>query len=283
MTGTVAPRIFFTMVWVELKCPPGVSSWMTKACAPPALGLVMLSPMKSSTAGFMLPSITMRSTWGEDPSLGCANAPAPAAARTRKKITLSVFTVHLTQNFLDVFPYQFFVRRVAQEIGGMKGRHQLDAMIAVPVAAQFGDRNFALQQGLHGELSQRDDDLRSNEIDLFLQERFAGRHLVRLRIAVLGRPALDHIGDINVLALHSHSLGDDVGQKLPGPADERLSLQIFIAPRPFTDEHQLRLGMAHAEDDIGSARAKLAALAIADRRAQLCEILGLKRRRRIRK
>src|SRR3989304_9424854 len=114
------------MVWVELRCPPGVSSWMINACAPPALALAIPSPMKSSTAGLLRPSITMRSTWGDDASFGCANAAAPAAARARKKITLSVFTMHLIEDLLDVFPNESFIRRIAQEIGGMKGRHQLD-------------------------------------------------------------------------------------------------------------------------------------------------------------
>ena len=56
-------------------------------------------------------------------------------------------------NFLDIFPDQLFIGRIAQQIRRMKGRHELDAMIMMPRAAELGDRNLALHQRLHREFA----------------------------------------------------------------------------------------------------------------------------------
>src|SRR5262245_12054145 len=118
---------------------------MINALAPLAFARPMLSRMKSSTAGLMLPSTAMRSTCGVEASVDSAKTAAPIDSREKKKTVLRVFTTHLFDDFLDVFPHQFLVRRVAQKIGRMKGRHQLDAVVAGPIAAQSADRRFALQ------------------------------------------------------------------------------------------------------------------------------------------
>src|SRR5687767_6376811 len=153
MMGTGVPRRSLTMVRVELKSPPGVSSWMIKARAPLALARPMLSRIKSSTAGLMLPSMVMRSTCGPAPSWVCAHTDTAAASSVTKKKILSVFTAQLFNDFLDIFPDQLFVRRIAQQIRRMKGRHQFDPVILMPSAADLGDRNLVLQQRLHRKLA----------------------------------------------------------------------------------------------------------------------------------
>ncbi|MHA1570037.1 MAG: hypothetical protein ACTSXZ_11255 [Alphaproteobacteria bacterium] len=50
---------------------------------------------------------------------------------------------------------------------------------------------------------------------------------------------------------------------MPGAADERPALAIFIGPGRFADEHQFGLGAAFAEDDVVAAFGELAALAVA--------------------
>src|SRR2546426_304873 len=47
--------------------------------------LLILSRMKSSTAGLMVPSIEIRSTWGVEASFDCANTDAPATSNERQK------------------------------------------------------------------------------------------------------------------------------------------------------------------------------------------------------
>src|SRR5215467_14474269 len=145
ITGTGEPSISLTMVRVELSNPPGVSSWIMRARAPLALARAMLSRIKSSTAGLIPPSMEIQSTWPEEESFDCAITEMPVVTRARKKKILSVLTVHFFHNFFDVFPYQLLVRGIAQQICGMQRRHQFDAMIAVPVAADASDWSFRLQ------------------------------------------------------------------------------------------------------------------------------------------
>src|SRR5262249_8983812 len=123
------------------------------------------------------------------------------------------------------------------------------------------------------------DNFRLNELDLFSQKRLAGGNFVRLGITIVGWPTLDDIGDVNVLPFHAHAFGNDVGQKLARATDEGLALNIFVASRAFTDEHQLRLGITDTENYMGSAGAEPAKTAVANRVAQLFESLRPHRRR----
>ena len=42
-------------------------------------------------------------------------------------------------------------------------------------------------------------------------------------------------------------------QQLPGPAHERDPLQILVAPGRLADEHQVGVGVAGPEDELGAA------------------------------
>src|ERR1044071_6717442 len=166
MSGTSAPSISLTMVRVELSNPPGVSNWMISAFAPPAFARPMLSRMKSSTAGLIVPSMEIRSTCGAAASSVCATTGKVAAKSAIKQQSLTVFTAHLVDHLLDIFSDPLFVGRVAQRISGMECPHQLDAVISMPVAAQFRDRHFALQQRLNGKPAQSHDNFGTDEINL---------------------------------------------------------------------------------------------------------------------
>ena len=155
----------------------------------------------------------------------------------------------------------------------MEGRDQLGAAVVEDAAAQARDRILRLQQRPRGERAQRDDDLRLDRGELAEQERLARRDLVGLRIAVARRPALEHVGDVDLVALEAHRL-DHLRQQLAGAPDERDALHVFIRARRFADEHQVRRRVADAEDDLlPPERVQLAARAVADvladRRQQL--------------
>ena len=81
---------------------------------------------------------------------------------------------------------------------GMIRRHQDRVAVLELAAAQPRDRVGRPQQALRGELAERDDHLRLDRVDLPEQERLALLHFVRLGIAVARRPALDHVGDVDV-------------------------------------------------------------------------------------
>jgi hypothetical protein len=87
---------------------------MIRARAPFDLARAMLSRIKSSTAGLMLPSMTMKSTCGAAASFGCASTEKLATTKIMKSVILSVFTVHLFENFLDILPNKLLVSGVTQ-------------------------------------------------------------------------------------------------------------------------------------------------------------------------
>ena len=76
--------------------------------------------------------------------------------------------------------------------------------------------------------------LRLQQRDLALQVRQALRHFLGLRVAVVGRPALEHVGDEHLLARQTDAAQHGIEQTA-GAAHEGLALLVFLgarAPRP---------------------------------------------------
>src|SRR5215469_14682771 len=156
----------------------------------------------------------------------------------------------------------------------MKRRHHPDTTHLVPLPAELADWSLHLEHRLHREGAEPDDDLRPYDLDLPQHVRLARRNLVWLRVSIFRRAALDNVADVHVGAREAHAALDDVGEELTRAADERLALRVFIGSRAFADKHQLRIGVADAEDQIFSERGELAALAVADEFAKLLERRG---------
>src|SRR5215813_12788584 len=76
--------------------------------------------------------------------------------------------------------------------------------------------------------------------------------LVRGRVAVPPRAALEHVGDVDVGALEPDPGEQLVGQ-LSGLPDERVTLFVLVAARRLADEHQVGGLVADAEDDLRAA------------------------------
>ena len=146
----------------------------------------------------------------------------------------------------------------------MKCRNQLRAAVIEDAASKPRNRIERSQQRLSAELAQRDNHFRLDDVDLLKQKRLARLDFVRFGIAVLRRPALDDVGDVDVLALEIDRL-DDLRQQLSRPSDERNALEIFIPAGGFPDEHQRGVRVAGAEDNLRpSERVELAARAVAN-------------------
>ena len=142
--------------------------------------------------------------------------------------------------------------------------HQDRIAVLVLTPAQPRDRVVRLQQRLRRELAERHDHLGLDRIDLPEHELLALLHLVGLGIPVARRPALDHVGDVDILPLHPDRL-DDFRQQLTGTAHERLALDVFVRARRLADEHQVGARVPDAEHDLLPAeRVQLAARAVAD-------------------
>ena len=82
--------------------------------------------------------------------------------------------------------------------------------------------------------------------------------LGRQRVAISGRPAFEHVQDVDVFALDPARF-DDLVEQLPATADERLAQSIFVRPRRFAKKAQPRIRIADAEYGLRSRAGQLRA------------------------
>ena len=94
---------------------------------------------------------------------------------------------------------------------------------------------------LRREVPERRDDLRPDQLDLPEEVPLAGLDLLGLRVAVAGRPALEHVRDVDVLARQPDP-GEQLAEQLPGGADERHALLVLVESGRLADEHQVGVG-----------------------------------------
>ena len=105
------------------------------------------------------------------------------------------------------------------------------------------------ESSLVAKLPERGDDLRADQLDLPEEVRLALLDLVRQRVAVPRRPALEHVRDVDVRAGQADALEQPVEQ-LPGLPDERDALLVLVEAGRLADEHQIGVRVAVAEDDL---------------------------------
>ena len=148
------------------------------------------------------------------------------------------------------------------------------------------DAGRLAREQLGREVAESRDERRPDQLDLTEEVRLAGLDLLRLGIAVAGRPALEHVRDVDVGPGHPDPVQEPLEQ-LAGLADERYALLVLVEAGRLADEHQLGVGVAGAEDDLcagrreGTARAAEGLVAIVSQRriAALCSRTGSVRRR----
>ena len=119
----------------------------------------------------------------------------------------------------------------------MEGRHQFRPAISMETSAKFRNSFFGLKMALGGDLAERDNDLGSNQFQLTTEKRTARFDFVGFRRAVFGRAALHDVCDENVLTFETDRLDHSLEQ-LARFAKKGPSLQIFLFPRAFADEHE---------------------------------------------
>src|SRR5450432_941188 len=144
----------------------------------------------------------------------------------------------------------------------MVGNNKLGAAELIPASAQRAHAVIHCQQILRRRGAEGHNDLRLHDIDLLHQERRARVHFVFFWSAIVWWAALHHVGDIDILAANSHG-GDHVVEQLSRTTHKRLALRIFIGSRAFTDEHDVRIRITYAENQLGTALAQTATRAIA--------------------
>ena len=132
------------------------------------------------------------------------------------------------------------------------------------------DALLGAQHELRGEIAQAHDHIGPDAADLLAQIRRAGLDLLGLGIAVAGWAALDHVGDVDILAAQAR-LGEQPVELLPGGAYEGLFLQVLVAAGALAHEHDARMRIADAEDQVGARLAERAPMAVAHAGAHLLE------------
>src|SRR5215210_6012190 len=170
---------------------------------------------------------------------------------------------------LDVFPDEALgivqvVATLPEDVGGMEGRHRLDAFSLVPRAAVLGDPEVLVYDRLRGGTAEAEDDLRFDSPYLALQVGVAGPYLCGLRLAVLepaalldGGAALHDVRQVDLLPGQVHGR-QDIVEELAGPPDERQSRGVLVPAWPLADEHQRRVGISGREDRVGAALRQVA-------------------------
>jgi hypothetical protein len=129
----------------------------------------------------------------------------------------------------------------------MKRWNELRAAVVEHTTAEPRDCLIARKERPYCKRTKRHNHFGPNRVNLTEQERLAGTDLVRFRIPILWWTTLDDVCNVHVVTRQIDRL-DDLRQQLPGPANERNPLAIFVPAGCFTNEHQVRIGIAHAED-----------------------------------
>lgn len=170
----------------------------------------------------------------------------------------------LLQHIFDIHPDPLLLPRTPEKIGRMESRHNGDALVLLPDAAQLRDALLCIEQILRRHVPERNDDSGMDGPYLLLHETDAGLDLVGFGIAIVRGPALDDIADIDLGPLDVHALFDDVGKELSRRADKGPSLLVFLEARSFADEHDHCFRFPFAEYYIRPAFVKFASRTISD-------------------
>ncbi len=171
--------------------------------------------------------------------------------------------VEIVANLLQVFPGLALLRRIAQQIGRMKRRHDLDASKVLKLSAHAGDPLAYFQQIPQRCVAHHDDHVRVHRGDLTKQKRPADRRFLQSGLAIARRPAAIDVADEHFFSLHANRF-DDLCEQLSRAAYEGLALRVFISAGRFSDKHQTRLMIAMSIDHLRAAFTQTAARALAD-------------------
>jgi len=127
------------------------------------------------------------------------------------------------------------LRGVAQQVGGVKGRHQRRAFKVQPFAARGGDfaQRVGAEEAAEGGVAEGDNDFWFHNGELRAQKWQGKGDLQRcwFAIAPLGRhfgPPFHDVADVNFFARQTHGLNDS-GEQTDQPAPQTARL---AAPRP---------------------------------------------------
>ena len=132
----------------------------------------------------------------------------------------------------------------------MEGGHHQGAALLKENAVLLGDLQIRLDQLLPGDPPQAHQDLGPQQGELVAQVANAGFLLLRQGVPVLGRPALDDVGDVHVGVPVQVYSSQHLVQQLATPAHKGFPLQVFVFAGAFPHKHHLGLGVPHAKHHV---------------------------------
>ena len=121
------------------------------------------------------------------------------------------------------------------------------------LAVHLRDPERRPERSFVAKLPERGDDAGPDQLDLPEQVRLAGRDLALERVAVLRRPALEDVREVDLVRVEADAREQPLEQ-LTRLAREREPALILVVAGRLADEHQLRIGVAGAEDDLRPRR-----------------------------
>jgi hypothetical protein len=99
----------------------------------------------------------------------------------------------------------------------------------------------------------------------------ASRYFIGFGIAVARRTAFDDVGNVHGLSRNLNG-SQNLIEQLPSTTHKRASSFVLILARTFTNNHQLRVGISFAKDNIFSGRREFASGATRADNAKILEI-----------
>src|ERR1700704_883269 len=98
-----------------------------------------------------------------------------------------------------------------------------------------------------------------------MEEGKAGCGLLGRGVAILRRPPVEHVGDVDLASVQADA-GEHLIQELPGAADKGKTLLVLVASGGLADQHDPARWRAVGENGVLRRPLQLAALEIAQRR-----------------
>ena len=119
-----------------------------------------------------------------------------------------------------------------------------------PLAVLPGDLEVLPDEAAGGDAAQAHDDLGADQGHLGPEIADAGVLLGVQGVPVLGRAALDDVGDVHVLRPVQVDELQHLVQQLAPPAHEGLPLEVLVFPGALADAHDLRVPGPYSEDHV---------------------------------
>ena len=177
---------------------------------------------------------------------GCSGAPSASSSGSRAKSSRRVSSIRGVYSAAAGWKIGIQPHRAPAERQHLR------------LAVQARDPGRVAAQQLGGEVAERADHRRLDQLDLAIEVLLAVRRSPPAGVAVARRPALEHVRDEHLRARHP-DLPQQRLQQFAGATDERHALLVLAGAGGLTHEHQLRVGVAGAEHDRFASRRQLGA------------------------